>query len=168
MEKNINFAEWNLFFKKMDKAAHGGFEKELSKFNEGLGIEFLQIVQDEIIRKKVVNTRLLLSSFQKAGGNNIFEMKSGGFVLEVGTNLEYASYVNNGHWTCKKGEMARWIPGYWNGDNFIYQSGAKTGMYLKQKWISGAHYWESALRIMEKLMPEVLEAKLQNWLDSYF
>ena len=41
-------------------------------------------------------------------------------------------------------------------------------MMLKQHWVEGKHYWESALRILSQIYPELLEAKLQEWLDSYF
>ena len=45
---------------------------------------------------------------------------------------------------------------------------AEGGMVLKQKWVDGKPYWDSALRILDKMMPELLDAKLQEWLDNYF
>ena len=39
---------------------------------------------------------------------------------------------------------------------------------LKQKWVTGAHYWESALRIMDKIFPQALDRRMQEWLDKYF
>ena len=45
---------------------------------------------------------------------------------------------------------------------------AEGGMVLKQHWVEGKHYWESALRILDKMMPDLLDAKLQTWLDEYF
>lgn len=45
---------------------------------------------------------------------------------------------------------------------------ADTGMALKQQWVEGAHYWESALRILERVYPALLDSKLQEWLDNYF
>lgn len=95
-------------------------------------------------------------------------MSDSGLTLEVGTNVEYASYVNDGHWTCKKGEKMRFVPGYWSGNRFIYDSSAKSGMMLKQNWVKGAHYWESGLRILDKMLPGLIEAKLQQWINSYF
>ena len=53
-------------------------------------------------------------------------------------------------------------------DRNIYTPGEKTGMVLKMKWVEGSHYWESSIRILEKLYPELLEKKLQSWLDEYF
>ena len=104
----------------------------------------------------------------KRGDGNVWEVSDGGLSLEVGTNVEYAAYVNDGHWTNPKGVDRRFAPGTWEGDRFVYDPGAKTGMVLKQKWVEGAHYFDSAVRIFEKMFPDILEAKLQEWIDSYF
>ena len=169
-EKTINFdfSEFRAFFVRLRQAAGGDFKKELALFLEGLGFEFLRIVEDEIVRRQVMDTRLLLSSFHKGGDNNVWELDVNGLTFEVGSNVKYAAYVNDGHWTCKKGEESRFVPGSWEGDRFIYERGAKTGMVLKQKWVEGAHYWESAIRIFESMFPELLEAKMQDWINEYF
>ena len=87
----------------------------------------------------------------------------------MGTNVEYASYVNDGHWTNPKGVKLRFVPGYWLDDGrFIYDPTAEGGMVLKQKWVEGKHYWESALRILDKMLPDLLDARLQSWIDEYF
>ncbi len=164
----VDLSQIKVFFGRVQQAASGDFKKELELFLEGLGYEFLRILEDEIIRKKVIDTRLLLNSFQKGNENNVWIFNDGKLSLEVGTNVEYAAYVNDGHWTCKKGEIGRFVPGIWEGDKFIYQKGAKTGMYLKQQWVEGRHYWESALKIMETIYPKFLEAKLEEWLKKYF
>lgn len=165
----LDMSEFKNFFEKLDRAAKGDFRKELELFLEGLGNEFLRILQDEIVRRKVMDTRLLLASFEKGGDGNVWQIEEGGLALEVGTNVDYAGYVNDGHWTNPKGTERRWVPGHWEGDRFIYDPAERnSGMMLKQHWVEGAHYWESALRILDKIYPELLEAKLQEWLDSYF
>ena len=156
------------FIAKLRKAASGDFKKEFATYVEALGTEFLRIVQDEIIRRKVVDTRLLLNSFTKGAEGNIWTIEDAGLKVEVGTNVDYATFVNDGHWTNPAGVAMRFIPGTWAGGKFVYQPGAKTGMVLKQQWIEGAHYMEAAVRIFEKMMPDLLEAKLQQWLDTYF
>lgn len=175
------------FVKRLGTAAQGDFKRALNKFLEGLGLEFLRILQDEIVRRNVLDTRLLLHSFQKGDGENVWTLDENGLTLEVGTNVEYAKFVNDGHWTNPKGierrfvtghwEKAkgierRFVPGHWekaNGkDRFIYTPGEKTGVVLKMKWVEGSHYWESSIRILEKLYPEQLDKKLQSWLDEYF
>ncbi len=165
---DIDMSEFREFFGKVEQAARGDFRKEFETFLEAIGFEFLRVLQDEIIRRKVIDTRLLLASFEKGSTGNVWSIEEGGLTLEVGTNVSYASYVNDGHWTNTKGVARRWVPGYWSGDRFIYDPSAETGMLLKQKWVEGAHYWESALRIIERIYPEVLDKKLQEWLDRYF
>lgn len=168
MSVEIDISEARQFFDAMEAAAKGGFRKEMENFLIGLGDEFLRIIQDEIIRRKVLDTRLLLASFHKGNGDNVWELTDGGLALEVGSTLEYAAYVNDGHWTNPKGTDRRFVPGYWSGDRFIYDPNAKGGMVLKQHWVDGKPYWDSAIRIMEKVIPEYLDAKLQEWLDNYF
>lgn len=165
---NIDTSDAGRFFDALEAAARGGFRKELELFLEGLGVEFLRIVEDEIIRREVLDTRLLLASFHKGDGNNVWDITDGGLTLEVGSTLKYAGYVNDGHWTNPKGVARRFVPGYWEGDRFIYDPEAEGGMVLKQKWVDGKPYWDSALRILDKMLPEFLDAKLQEWLDNYF
>ena len=165
---NIDTSDAGRFFDALEAAARGGFRKELELFLEGLGVEFLRIVEDEIIRREVLDTRLLLASFHKGDSNNVWDITDGGLTLEVGSTLKYAGYVNDGHWTNPKGVERRFVPGYWEGDRFIYDPEAEGGMVLKQKWVDGKPYWDSALRILDKMMPEFLDAKLQEWLDNYF
>lgn len=165
---SIDLDEYREFFAQVRSAAKGDFKEELGTFLEGLGNEFLRILEDEIIRRKVIDTRLLLNSFHKGSEDGVWSLDVDGLTLEVGTSVDYAGYVNDGHWTNPKGQSGRWVPGEWEGDRFIYDPEAKTGMYLKQKWVQGAHYWESALRILDTIYPEMLEKKMQEWLDSYF
>ncbi|MDE5917229.1 MAG: HK97 gp10 family phage protein [Oscillospiraceae bacterium] len=158
----------NNFFKKCSTAGNGDFEKALAVFLEGIGMEFLRVIQDEIIRLKAIDTRLLLASFHKGGSDSVWELNEGGLILEVGTNVEYAKYVNNGHWTCKKGEAMRFVPGYMVGKKFVYDSSAKSGIMLKQRWIDRKPFWENGISAIEKMIPDLMERKVQQWFDSYF
>lgn len=165
---DIDVSEFREFFERLDKFAKGDFRKELEQYIDAVGFDFLRAVQEEIIRRKVLDTRLLLNSFEKGSEGNIWELTDGGLTLEVGTNIEYASYVEDGHWTNTKGVSRRWVPGYWSGDRFIYDPTADTGMLLKQKWVEGKHFFESALRIYNKTFQASAEAKLTEWLEKYF
>jgi len=165
---DFDFSQFKPFFERLRRAAGGDFKNEIGLFLEGMGYEFLRILEDEIIRRKVVDTRLLLISFQKGGDGNVWDISDNGLELEVGSNIEYAAYVNDGHWTNPKGTDIRFVPGYWSGDRFIYDPGAKGGMVLKQQWVEGKHFWESAIRILEKMFPDLMEAKLQGWIEKYF
>lgn len=158
--------ELKAFFQRMERAAKGELHREMEAWLEAAGTDFLRVVADEIVRRQVVDSRMLLRSFSKGDDGNVWEL--GGLTLEVGTNLDYASYAEDGHWTNPKGVQRRWVPGRWEGGRFIYDPSAKTGMMLKQHWVEGAHYFESALRIYEKIFQEAAESKLQEWIDRYF
>lgn len=175
---DIDMSEYREFFAKLEKAASGDFKRDLQTFLDGIGNDFLRIVEDEIKRLKVMDSRQLLASFHKDGQKNIWRYEDDGMTLEVGSSVEYAGYVNDGHWTIdpnnpkhfklKSGELARFVPGHWEGERFVYEAGASGGMVLKQGWVEGKHYFDSALRLMDKMLPKTLDAMLQQWLDKYF
>lgn len=158
----VDTSELSTFFNKCIHAGSGELKKEFELFLEGIGMEFLRIIQDEIISKQVVDTRLLLSSFQKSDQNNVWELNQGSLILEVGTNVEYAKYVNDGHWN-----DARFVPGIWYNDKFYYIPDEKTGMMLKSQFIEGKHFWEDGIKVLEKMLPKMLEEKMQQWLERY-
>lgn len=168
MSKIITFEGLEEFLLKLEKASSGEFKSQVGLWLEAMGFEFLDIIQDEIIRLQVVDTRLLLTSFEKGNDKNIWELSKGSLTLHIGTNVEYARYVNDGHWLNPNGVATRFVPGTWSGDKFTYSKGAKTGMLLKQKFIEGKHYWENALFIFEKVFNKSLERNLEHWLKSYF
>ena len=172
---NIDTEELRRFAERMARAGRGGeFKKELTQFLDAMAVDFLANVQDAIIRAGSVDTRLLANSFQKSGEGNVFIVQEGGLQLEVGSNVKYASFVNDGHWLNPKGVNTRWVPGHWTGPpgdknaRFIYEPGAKTGMLLKQDWIEGSHYFDDAIRLMERIAPMYMEEKIQEWLDKFF
>ena len=166
---SIDTTELRRFIERLNQAGRGKeFEKELSRFLDAIAVEFLSYVQDFIIQAGSVDTRLLLNSFQKSGEGSVFIAQEGGLQIEVGTNVEYASFVNDGHWLNPRGIEMRWVPGEWQGERFIYQPGAKTGMLLKQKWIEGSHYFDDAIRLMERMAPQFMERKIEQWLGQFF
>ena len=106
----FDMSEYRAFFERLERAAKGDFRKEMELYLEGVGFDFLRVVQDEIVRRKVMDSRQLLASFEKGGDGNVWSIEEGGLVLEVGTSVEYAGYVNDGHWTNTKGVERRFVP----------------------------------------------------------
>lgn len=151
------------FMKQVEKAADGGLKREFGLWLEGLGMDFLGLIQDEIIRTETVDTRRLLNSFNRGDSEGIWSINEGGLTLEIGTRLTYASHANDGHFQRK-----RFVPGYWRGNRFVYEPGASTGMMLKEKWVEGSHYWDNALAIFERIFQRSLERRMQQWLDTEF
>lgn len=164
----FDMSEFREFFEGLERVARGELRKDIETFLDAAGYEFLKVVQDEIMRRQVMDSRQLLASFEKGAENNVWELTDGGLTLEVGTNLTYAKYVEDGHWTNTKGVARRWVPGYWEGDRFIYDPAAESGMMLKQHWVEGKHFFESALRIYNKTFQASAEVKLQEWMEKYF
>lgn len=159
------------FIVALDKAIDGGFEAQMQLWLDSQGMDFLDVIQDEIIRTETVDTRLLLNSFQRGGDGNVWTISDGGLALEVGTNVYYASFANDGHFTVdpNSGKDRRWVPGRWSGDRFIYDPNeTDTGMLLAIKWVDGSNYWDNAIAIFERTFGKSLENKMQEWLDTLF
>lgn len=207
----LDLSDYRRFFDRLGAAAGGDFKRDLALFVDGLGYEFLRILQDLIIRRKVSLSGLLLASFEKGGEGNVWDLSDDDLTLEVGTNVEYAKWVNDGHekvnpdtpgaFFLPDGRLARFVPGHWivRGDGkseFIYSGHAERrergerqepakrtspassekkrgkkseeGMILTAGKVKGSKFWEDALEVFEKVYPGFLEAKLQEWLDTYF
>lgn len=67
---------------KFENAARG-LRPFLGEVLEEAGNEFLDIVQDEILRAGNVDTRLLLESFSRGSGYNVFELDLGSLMLTL-------------------------------------------------------------------------------------
>lgn len=209
----LDLSDYRRFFDRLGAAAGGDFKRELAVFVDGLGYEFLRILQDLIIKRKVSLSGQLLASFEKGGEGSVWDLSDDDLTLEVGTNVEYAKWANDGHekvnadtpgaFFLPDGRLARFVPGHWiiRGDGkseFIYSGHAERrereerqeplkqasaagkskdkprdrqsegGMILTAGKVKGSKFWEDALEVFEKAYPGFLEAKLQDWLDTYF
>jgi len=133
-------------------------KRDFTTFLEGEGFKLLDIVQDKIIGMEVVDTRRLLNSFDKGGNDNVWTIKNGGLTLEIGTNVEYAAFVNDGH-----RQKRRWVPGRWNGDKFIYDPSSNTGMMLTERFVPGKPYWDNAIATFER----IFQQDGQQWVDKW-
>lgn len=130
---------------------------------EEAGNEFLAIVQEEIMNANHVDTRLMLDSFHRGSGYNVFELDLGGLTLTVGTRVGYAKWVNDGH-----GQKAgRFIPGLWSGDKFQYIPGAKTGMVLKASIVHGSGFFDKAEDVLKRMFPKIAEEKFRGFAQRY-
>ena len=78
--------------------------------------------------------------------------------------MEYASYVEYGH----RQRPGRFIPGYWEGNQFIYQKGAKEGMVLKAGWVKGKLMLTKSTMQVENLAPKLIEKRVMNELIKIF
>lgn len=136
-KSKVDIRELKRFAAKLEKAADGDLKKQFAVWLEAVGMVFLGVVQDEVIRLEVVDTRRLLNSFSRGNSDCVFKIRGDALILNVGTNVIYASYVNDGH---------KLINGLW--------------------W-EGYHYFDISIKEFEKLLPASLEKRLQKWLDEF-
>lgn len=144
--------------------ARNALKPEAADCLEEIGEKFLDLVQKEIKAKKHLDTRLLLSSFHRGGANSIWELDEGSMTLTVGSALEYAKYVNEGH----RQTPGRFIPGVWHGDRFDYIPGARTGMVLKASYVAGSHYFDNAEHSIQRDMDDMVEDFFKKFWKKYF
>lgn len=121
----------------------------------------------EAQKKTPIDTGLLWHSFQRGHPQNIWrvDIKRGVVQLTLGTEVEHALPIEEGHWTNPQGVAVRWVPGYWLGGKFYYDPSSDTGMALKQQWIPGYHMFEIAFEQIEALAPGYLSRTIQEVFD---
>lgn len=180
----FDMKELKQFFQQMEQAAKGEFKKDFALWLEAVGFDFLKVVQDEIEARDIVDSRLLIDSFTRNEKGNIWRMLDSGLTLEVGTNVLYATWVENGHtqkpgrfipghwknskFVEKKVENGKVIPAHWEGGTFEYDPSAKGGMVLKAEKTKGKQYFKSSFDRYQSTFEKSAEKKLQEWINKYF
>ncbi|ATF11620.1 terminase [Brevibacillus brevis X23] len=151
------------------------FEERMGQFNRELpdimqriyyqlGEELLNHVIDELDSQDLIDTGTLWNSFTQGDQNNVwqFDGDRNTLSLEVGSNLTYAEYLNEGYTIDK----SYFVPGYWNGvGKFIYDPSAKGGFMVKPRSFIGRKYFDIALRDFQGGMKALLERMLQTELE---
>lgn len=146
------------------EAARQDLKPYAAKMLDEIGEEFLDIVQEEIIKHGHVVTGELFKSFEKGGAGNVYQLDAGALTLTVGTSVYYAKWVNKGH----PQRPGRFIPGIWDGKVFHYIPGAKTGMVLKANLVKGSEFFEQAKKALEKMFPEMTKKAFEQFFARYF
>ncbi|HIY00838.1 MAG TPA: HK97 gp10 family phage protein [Candidatus Blautia faecipullorum] len=159
----IDVSEIEAFIKNC-RAAAADVKPYAGKVLEQAGEEFLDIVQGKIQSARNVDTGRLLASFTKGGAGNIWKLNLGGLTLTIGTNIEYARYVNDGH----SQQPGRFVPGVWNGSHFQYVPGARTGMVLKASFVKGSHFFDRSVQVLERMFPELADKAFEQFFQRYF
>lgn len=129
-----------------------------------VGEEFLNVVQAQIQRSDNIDTGKMLASFTKDGPGNVFQCDMGGLTLTVGTNVEYAKWVNKGH----RQQPGRFVPGVWEGRHFRYIPGARTGMVLKASFVTGSFFFDKAQEALQRMFPEMVDRSFEQYFRRYF
>lgn len=135
----VDVSDLRAWSERMNAAASGALKAEIAKWWDAEAIEFLNLVQDEIESRGVVDTRRLLSSFSKGAAENVFETSDGGLVIQVGTNVYYAKWVEEGHRT--RGGRG---------------------------WVTGRFYFEAATRTFKETVNAEAPAQVAELIAKYF
>lgn len=146
------------------EAAMADLKPYVGQVLEEAGEEFLNIVQSAIEGAGNVDKGKLLASFTKGGSGNIWELNLGGLTLTIGTNVEYAQWVNDGH----RQTPGRFVPGFWEGGHFRYSPGAKSGMVLKASFVAGSHFFDKSVQVLERMFPQMADQAFQQFFQRYF
>lgn len=67
---------------------------------------------------------------------------------------DYASYEEQGH-----RQKQRFVPGVWRNGRFFYDSRAKEGMMLSEKWVKGSFRLTTISGECHKMIPNIYEAQ---------
>ena len=151
----IDASQLEAFARKVE-AASTDLKPYMGKTLQEVGEEFLTIVQEAIEGAGNVDTGKLLSSFTKGGSGNVWNLDLGGLTLEIGSTLDYAKYVNDGH----RQQPERVVPGYWEG--------AKSGMVLKASFVAGSHFFDRSVQTLERMFPEMADKAFEQFFRRYF
>ncbi|TXR62091.1 HK97 gp10 family phage protein [Bacillus sp. AY18-3] len=160
MASQITTRGFREFSAKLNRMANG-LDQNVALWLEASGFQFLEEVQNQIISLAVVDTRLLLNSFTKGDGENLWRSSDGGLTLDVGTSVSYAKVVNDGHQ-----QVRRFVPGRWEGHSFEYDPHAPTGMMLTAKFIEGRPYWDNAIAIYERMFQTAFDRQFRQWVHG--
>ena len=142
------------------------FKRELQKLEKGAEREelirecLIEIAKRAIrkVRKRTpVNTGKLRSDWK------IGDIKKSGdtYDVDIFTDNEYAPFVENGF-------RAHFVPGYWEGKQFVYDKNAKTGMQVGKpgSWVSGKFMLRISTKEVEQEMPRIIEHRKKKFLES--
>lgn len=151
-----DFQKWLL--KNSDQASIDGMKDRILRTT---GLRMQEYLDDLTPRR----FGALQNSMRMGDPNNVFEIKVGSkSYLTVGTNIEYAVYVNDGFTQ----EAGRFVPGEWRSGNFHYIPGHNEGMVLKGATIEGAYFFDKAVQYTEEDIPDIVDFEFRRLYADLF
>lgn len=145
-------AKWGKFditeFKRLSESLQQALdERVIERFIR----EFVLKMAYRAERKIKKRTPVANGQLRRAWTVGKVERRGKAYVVEIFNNTEYASFVENGF-------RAHWVPGYWEGDTFIYDPTAKSGMQVGKKngWVEGRFMMAISMKEIERELPKYL------------
>lgn len=152
--------QWEEFVQRMQHLDHE-IPAIMQRVVERLGEELLNAVIEEIGKQDLIDTGTMWNSFARGDSGNIwrFDGDRNAITLEVGSNLTYAEYLNDGYTISKY----HFVPGYWNGaGSFIYDPSAETGFMARPRSFLGRKYFDIAVKNIQGGTRAIIEAQLER------
>lgn len=153
--------------RKFEQLSKGTMETVIRNIVEVVGEALLSSVTDEIDKQALIDTGTMWNSFTRGGGENVWvwDVDRNTITLEVGSNIPYARYINDGYTVSKP----HFVPGYWNsGGSFVFDRGAKTGFMARPRTFIGRQYFDIAVRELEGGMNALIMKRLEKEMGRLF
>ncbi|MFP3390607.1 HK97 gp10 family phage protein [Brevibacillus sp. SIMBA_040] len=169
----VNKKDLEKLYRRLKKRSKTEVTAAMENVSRKAGFQVLRGAQDRV----PVDQGLLRSSLSVGDQNNLFNFSLQGSRAEitVGSNLEYARYIEEGY-TQKAGQF---VPGYWRGDQFRYDPAAYEkylseksagnnpslfdyGMVLTGKRIPGVRYLSKSREEVDSIMEELVKEELDD------
>lgn len=113
-----------------------------------------------------VDTGGLWNSLSRGRKGNVwtYNGSKGKFSLCVGSSVAYARFINDGYTM----RTPHWVPGTIDGNGkFIYQPGAKTGIWVRPRVHKGVRFFDIGFEEMKKEAPEIVKYELERFAASF-
>jgi hypothetical protein len=157
----VSIRDFDGLARKFEQLSRGVIAEVIRNIVEVVGETLLNHVIDEIDRQGLIDTGTMWNSFTRGGEENIWEwdIDRNAITLEVGSNLPYARYLNDGYTMNKK----HFVPGYWNGSGkFVYDPGSKSGFMARPRSFIGRKYFDIAVHHLEGGMNALIMSRLEK------
>ncbi|XBX08362.1 HK97 gp10 family phage protein [Enterocloster clostridioformis] len=153
---------------KSDTRPHARYVKKTRTItrgaNKGKQKNYLQF--KGTVSTNAIDTGALWNSLSRGINGNVwvYNGSAGRFSLCVGSSVSYARFINDGYTM----RTPHWVPGTIDGTGkFIYQPGAKTGIWVKPRVYKGVKFFDIGFEEMKKEAPEVVRYELERFAAEF-
>ncbi|MCY7484329.1 HK97 gp10 family phage protein [Paenibacillus alvei] len=151
---------------KFKRFGEEGMNRILRNIAESVAETLLNNISDEITRQDLINSGVMRNSFSRGDENGLWEwdVDRNAIVLELGSNLPYARYLNEGYTIHKP----YFVPGKWKNGKFEYDPDENDGFMAKPRTFIGRHYFDIAVKKLEGGINELILERLEIELRRVF
>ncbi|SYX84612.1 HK97 gp10 family phage protein [Paenibacillus alvei] len=150
----FDMKEFEKFADTLKKASD---ERVIERFIRDFIMEMAYRAERKIKKRTPVNNGQL----RRAWRVGRVQRRGKSFTVEIFNNTEYASFIENGF-------RSHWVPGYWEGNTFVYDSSAKSGMQVGEKggWVEGRFMMAISMKEIERELPNYLQKRQTELLND--